>query len=168
MRAVKLEWMYREFGRRLRDARDKSGMSQLELAKSVGLARTSITNIEKGRQNFTLHMAYQLAHEVGVPISILFPERPPDEVAHIAIPSAALEKYSQVFKDAGIENWVTRVIQSPVRTEAVQHVTETERPEGNGNESTTATQDHQSPRSRRASREKTGSFAPVRAVRRQR
>lgn len=68
------EQFYREFGRTLREHRQRTGgeLSQEQLAKRVGLSRTSITNIEKGRQQIPLHMLYLLADALGVdPISLL-------------------------------------------------------------------------------------------------
>ncbi len=48
---------YEEVGRRIRDARlaRKPKLTRQGLAELVSLTRTSITNVEKGRQNFLLH-----------------------------------------------------------------------------------------------------------------
>jgi transcriptional regulator with XRE-family HTH domain len=49
----------RAFGRRIAKRRRERGMSQERLAGLIGLARTSVTNIEAGRQNvvaFTVHL----------------------------------------------------------------------------------------------------------------
>ena len=46
--------VYREVGRRIRQARQRRGMSQAQLGQLVGLNRTSITNIEGGNQTLTL------------------------------------------------------------------------------------------------------------------
>ena len=46
---------YKEFGQLLRDARKTAGMSQADLASAIGLTRTSISNIEKGRQKVVLY-----------------------------------------------------------------------------------------------------------------
>ena len=40
----------RALGGRIRAARDRAGVKQEQLAQAVGLSRTSITNIERGRQ----------------------------------------------------------------------------------------------------------------------
>jgi transcriptional regulator with XRE-family HTH domain len=56
---------YREFGRRLREARRSVGMTQAVLADSVGLSRTSITNIERGKQHIPLHLLPELAAALG-------------------------------------------------------------------------------------------------------
>jgi DNA-binding XRE family transcriptional regulator len=61
----------RAFGRKLRDARKKAGLSQEDLADRVDLSRTSITNIEKGAQHPSLKLALKLADEVDVALSDL-------------------------------------------------------------------------------------------------
>jgi transcriptional regulator with XRE-family HTH domain len=56
-----VDLFYREFGNRVRVARKKANLSQEALGRAVGLTRTSVTNIEKGRQHVPLHMAFVLA-----------------------------------------------------------------------------------------------------------
>lgn len=46
--------VYRQFGAKLESLRIALGLSQLELAKRVGLTRTSVCNIEAGRQRILL------------------------------------------------------------------------------------------------------------------
>lgn len=70
-----LYFIYKEFGRRLRHARKAAELTQEALADGVGLSRTSITNIEKGRQRIPLHALFLLASAVGVPPAALLPER---------------------------------------------------------------------------------------------
>lgn len=50
-----IEPCYRQFGAKVETIRTTLGWSQLDLAKRVGLTRTSITNIEAGRQRILLH-----------------------------------------------------------------------------------------------------------------
>lgn len=50
-------------------------MSQEGLAKRVGLSRTSITNIEQGRQQVPLHMIYTFADALGVELTALLPDK---------------------------------------------------------------------------------------------
>lgn len=49
-----IETVYRQFGAKIESIRIATGVSQEELAKRVGLKRTSITNIEAGRQRILL------------------------------------------------------------------------------------------------------------------
>ncbi len=50
-------------------------MSQATLAVSVGLSRTSITNIELGRQHVPLHTLYEVASALGVEPSQFLPDK---------------------------------------------------------------------------------------------
>jgi transcriptional regulator with XRE-family HTH domain len=68
---------YRTVGHLIKTTRDKSGLTQEALASRVGLTRTSITNIEKGRQKLLLHTLCDLASELGVAPAALLPEAPP-------------------------------------------------------------------------------------------
>ncbi len=57
---------YLRFGQMLREARKASGLSQEDLGKSVGLNRTSVSNIEKGRQKILLHTFCELLRVLNV------------------------------------------------------------------------------------------------------
>lgn len=50
--------LYKTIGGRLKTRREQLGKSQAWLADRVGLLRTSITNIESGRQKLPLHTLY--------------------------------------------------------------------------------------------------------------
>ena len=69
-----MEPIYREFGRRLRQARMDAALTQHALGKRVGLGRTSITNIEQGNQHVGLHLLYQLANALGLAPGDLLPQ----------------------------------------------------------------------------------------------
>ena len=45
---------YQQFGKKLRQTRREAGLSQADLAIALGLTRTSISNIENGRQGVPL------------------------------------------------------------------------------------------------------------------
>jgi transcriptional regulator with XRE-family HTH domain len=63
---------YAEVGRRVRQARERVGLTQEDLAARVSLSRTSVTNIEKGRQKLLLHTLYGLAAALQVsPVALL-------------------------------------------------------------------------------------------------
>lgn len=65
--------LYIELGKKIKNAR---GMrSQAELAKASSLSRTSITNIEKGRQHLPLHTLYAIANALEIPITELLPDQ---------------------------------------------------------------------------------------------
>lgn len=65
---------YAEVGRRVRHARERAGLTQDALAGRVSLSRTSVTNIEKGRQKVLLHTLCNLADALGVTPDVLMPE----------------------------------------------------------------------------------------------
>ena len=64
--------LYKIVGERIRRARLDAGLSQAELAEANGQLRTSISNIESGRQRVSLHILYQLCTHLGIEaVSIL-------------------------------------------------------------------------------------------------
>ena len=63
----------KRFGKLLAGRRTESGMSQQAFAKAVGLSRTSITNIERGRQPISLHTLYFMADILGIEPADLLP-----------------------------------------------------------------------------------------------
>lgn len=69
---------YPEFGRRVRHARRRAQLSQDTLGRLTGLNRTSITNIEAGRQRIPLHLLLNFATALDVePVELLPDGRPP-------------------------------------------------------------------------------------------
>jgi transcriptional regulator with XRE-family HTH domain len=69
-----MENLYREFGRALRERRRSAGFTQDDVAGRIGLSRTSVTNIERGRQHVTLHVLYALADAIGAKPAELLPD----------------------------------------------------------------------------------------------
>jgi transcriptional regulator with XRE-family HTH domain len=74
---------YAEVGRRIRAARKARSLTQEALASGVSLTRTSITNIEQGRQKFPLHMLAELATALHVPPAALLPAGPAHDDADL-------------------------------------------------------------------------------------
>ena len=66
-----------EFGYTLRLARERLGLTQDSLATQVMLSRTSVTNIEKGRQKVLAHTICRLAGALNVLPAELLPDTPP-------------------------------------------------------------------------------------------
>ncbi len=52
--------------------RDKSNMSQVELAERAGITKSCICHIEKGRRGATRKTAQKIADALGVPLQSLF------------------------------------------------------------------------------------------------
>ena len=57
---------YEALGEKIRQTRDKRNISQGTMAQAVGLSRTSITNIEKGRQPIQVHVLVKIAETLNV------------------------------------------------------------------------------------------------------
>lgn len=66
---------YRDVGSRVRTARTGANKTQDELAEHVGVARTSISNLEAGRQRIPLHLFIQIAEGLEVSPTELLPSR---------------------------------------------------------------------------------------------
>jgi transcriptional regulator with XRE-family HTH domain len=75
--------LYRLFGSRVRALREEKNVTQEELAKRVDLSRTSITNIEKGRQRVMLHQMVDIAVALDAEPQTLIPS---PEAARVAEP----------------------------------------------------------------------------------
>ena len=71
---INSEDLYRGVGQRIRKIREERKLTQAELATIVSLTRTSITNIEQGRQKLLLHTLYDIAAALAVEPKDLLPE----------------------------------------------------------------------------------------------
>jgi transcriptional regulator with XRE-family HTH domain len=60
------EEIYKQLGQSIKSEREKAKVTQEELAQRIGLKRTSITNIEGGRQKVQLHTLYSIASVLNV------------------------------------------------------------------------------------------------------
>jgi transcriptional regulator with XRE-family HTH domain len=95
---------YRDFGQRLTNIRNEAGVTQEALADAVGLSRTSITNVEKGRQPVQLHLVVKIAEILGVTVARLLPVRESTN----PLPAERLEKLQPEKR-----KWVERVLGAP-------------------------------------------------------
>lgn len=66
--------LYITIGKRIRDIRQKKGFTQAKLADASSLSRTSITNIEHGRQQLPLHTLYDIAIALNHDVSEFLPK----------------------------------------------------------------------------------------------
>mgnify|MGYP000868033912 CR=1 FL=1 len=67
------EWVYPEIGRLIRQCRKRQNFTQEKLALLVGLSRTSLANIESGRQKLLIHQIYAFAAALGMEPGDLLP-----------------------------------------------------------------------------------------------
>ena len=86
---------YQQFGRKLRQARQEAGLSQADLAVAIDRARTSISNIEKGRQGISLRTFGKLLQVLNVQADTLLPSA--DDVT--SVPPRGLISLSQEERD---------------------------------------------------------------------
>lgn len=105
--------IYKTFGLKLRDARKKAGLTQIDLAERVGLSRTSITNIEKGRQGVPLHMFLQLASAIGVQPGGLLPETKNSPIQDLVDRKILKQR---LIEEEGV-GWAERIISSGMKKE---------------------------------------------------
>ena len=68
------ELLYREFGILLAAERRRKHLSQARFGAQVGLSRTSVTNIECGRQPIQLHTLYLFAAVLQTDLTKLLPK----------------------------------------------------------------------------------------------
>jgi transcriptional regulator with XRE-family HTH domain len=67
------EVIYQRLGQLVRHHRERLGQTQQQLAESVNLSRTSISNIESGRQRILVHQIFEFASALELPAEVLFP-----------------------------------------------------------------------------------------------
>ena len=60
------------FGKRLRDLRTKTGLSQEKFALKIGIDRTYYSSVESGKRNVSLQNIKKIADGLGVSLSELF------------------------------------------------------------------------------------------------
>lgn len=95
---------YSLVGRRIRDARQARGLSQTELAAAASVGRTSIANIEAGRQRVPLHKLHEIALALGRHPGEFFP----DAQRTSTLPKDELKKLSKVERE-----WIESLVMSP-------------------------------------------------------
>lgn len=61
-----------KLGRRIRQLREKSGLSQLHFALKIGMDRSYFAEIEAGRRNVSIINIEKIARGLGVSLSELF------------------------------------------------------------------------------------------------
>lgn len=81
--------LYGIIGERLKQRRLEAHATQAQLAEATGVLRTSVTNIEAGRQKLPLHLLYRMCVALNVEISSVVPSN--EEVAgQVALPFGSI------------------------------------------------------------------------------
>ncbi len=87
-----MEWIYLKVGQKIREIRTVKRISQEELSRSVGLTRTSIVNIEHGRQKIMLHTLYAVADALGITVAQLLPSADQADEQILSDPLATVDQ----------------------------------------------------------------------------
>lgn len=88
--------MYVEVGRLIRAHRNKQKLSQEGLARRIGHSRTSVTNIEAGRQRIPLDLLFALGNALHVDARDLLP------AGHGAIAAELQRKIPRQYDDSQV------------------------------------------------------------------
>lgn len=78
---VLIDRFYSAVGKHIRAARVDAGISQTILAQRIGFNRSSIANLEAGRQRIALHLFFLIAEALGINPMKLLPDMRLLEVA---------------------------------------------------------------------------------------
>lgn len=85
MQSMNADLFYQDFGKLLKRARapqsQRSLVTQEQLAETLGMSRSSIANIEKGRQPVQLHLVVRMAEILGVELLTLIPQPLPVSIS---------------------------------------------------------------------------------------
>ena len=68
---MEVNGLYSEIGRRIKAEREALEFTQHDLAQEIRMLRTSIANIEAGKQRLPIHVLYAIATALGIPVSDL-------------------------------------------------------------------------------------------------
>lgn len=69
-----IDHFYSAVGSKVRSARAGRGMSQGMLAQQIGFTRSSVANLEAGRQRIALHLFVRIARALDLEPAALLPE----------------------------------------------------------------------------------------------
>lgn len=109
---IRVEWsdeaisrLYAEIGESIRKGRVKSNLTQIELANIVELTRSSIANIEAGRQRPPVHIIFMIAQAFNVSAHELIPSTSELDTLATIGPTPDLEG-----RDSATQEFITGVL----------------------------------------------------------
>ena len=91
MPTIDRDQFYIELGNRLRVKREKSELTQVEVAEAAGISRTSLTNIEGGRQRILVDQLAIICSKLNttmddvVPTGAMKQKKPHDKLTEIPV-----------------------------------------------------------------------------------
>lgn len=65
--------LYQLLGSRIKKRREELGINQEDLGKKVDIGRTSISNMEQGRQKPPLSLIYKICHVLDIDVHMVLP-----------------------------------------------------------------------------------------------
>lgn len=86
--------LYESVGLKIRERRKRLDLSQEDLAGSVGMSRTSITNVETGRQHPPLHQLLEIAEALKIDLRELVPSA--EELGRVSTVEVAVGSGRQI------------------------------------------------------------------------
>ena len=95
--------LYKAIGTKIRKERERQDLTQEELATHSEIGRTSLTNIEAGRQRLLVHQLWRIARALSVQPRDLFPDLSPVKAQSVEELLASVPKNERDF--------VSRVVQ---------------------------------------------------------
>jgi transcriptional regulator with XRE-family HTH domain len=98
--------IYERLGANIRKRRSALGMTQNSLAKLVGLSRTSVTNVERGRQQMLVHQLIDFAKALQVDLS---------EFTAALVPAGKTQTSAIADVPPEIQRLMARLSKSPTR-----------------------------------------------------
>lgn len=95
--------LYARVGKKIREVRAKRRITQEGLAGTIGLSRTSISNIEKGRQKILLHTLFDIAKALSTDPAEFIPrdQQQPEQGLNEMLPPD-LSPQERKFIEAGL------------------------------------------------------------------
>ncbi|HPI91642.1 MAG TPA: helix-turn-helix domain-containing protein [Deltaproteobacteria bacterium] len=76
---------FKEIGKKIQQAREERGLTQVELAQSLGITQAGLSNYELGKRRLYLHQIEQIAETLGKGLDFFIgaedaaPRVPPEE-----------------------------------------------------------------------------------------
>lgn len=71
---IQVEGVYCHIGKIVKEMRERLGITQSELARSLQWSRATIANIESGRQRVLLHELKRMADQLSIPTRDMLPK----------------------------------------------------------------------------------------------
>lgn len=102
-------------GRRVREARAASGLSQEKLANTLGISFQQVQKYEKGTNRIGSSRLWAIANALGVPVSFFFEGMEyENEVREDFLPRRTLHMAKQIdsIPDEGVRNQVLNLIKA--------------------------------------------------------